>query len=398
MSVMLNAATRAAGNLNRRVVVVGGGPVGMATAIELAQRGVPSVVLEARDAVAKRDPVFLVAPPFIDRLAALDPSGSLTKLLTPLREMRGHHRITGDVTQRIFEDPITPDPTRSRGDMEGLVSALFGDTDTRTRATIGIDTLENGLRDVAHTQYADMIEFRPHSSVVDVRQGDGWAEAVLAPNGESGARDAVRGAMLVDASGRNLIKSPQTVYPEEAHFIGMRHAAREGVERERLLRTKDQPPGIAHEVISIALPSADRTMVWAQVDRPPSEYATDEARRIIQERANTLGVHDEMPPDARVFPVTVKLMTNDQPAVGRIHGVGDTNRWPYFMTSTGAASGIVHDAPKAVDAILSVLEGRATADRAAAAYSDAVRAANDLLISHVRPKLRGDIGLPPQAE
>lgn len=381
-----------AGTVPDRVVIVGAGPAGMATAIELAQHGVKSVVLEKRGMQATREPLFNVVPPFADRLAALDPEGSLTRLLTPTERMDSRDATTGRTASRTFDGPLAPDPTRSRGDMGALLRAAgppgAADADQRRWSMVGIDDLDNALRELARTKHADMIELRTDSGVEAIRQGDGWAEAVLAPDADGAARDAVRGAMLVDASGKDLLGSARTTYPERAFWLGARFAPpADG--HHAMLRVRDRSGDAP--VSTLALPSADRTIVWTQVHDDPTKLDPDAARRLIQERAAVVGVSDQLAADARTMPVTVQLWTSDEPARGRVLKVGDSVRAPYFMTSTGAATALVHDVPRAVDTIVAVRSG-ALVDQASAAYADAVRGANELLLDLVRPRLRSDIG------
>lgn len=377
-----------------RVVIVGAGPAGMATAIELAQRGVPSVVLEKRGMEATRQPLFAVVPPFADRLAALDPEGSLTRLLSPIERMASSDAITGSTSERRFEGPLAPDASRSRGDMSALLRAAGSpaarDADSRRWSFAGIDDVENGLRQLARTRHADMIDLRVDSPVSEIRQGDGWAEAVLAPTADGAARDAVRGSLLVDASGRDLLGSPRTTYPERAHWVGGRFpspAAGTPLETTRVREGTRTTP-----TASIALPAEDRTIVWTQVPEDASKLPPDQARALVQERAAKVGVTDPLPADAAAMPVTVQLWTSDEPARGRVLKVGDSVRAPYFMTSTGAAAALVHDAPKAVDTILAIRDGAPVA-QATAAYADAVRGANEQLLELTRPRLLADLGI-----
>lgn len=378
-----------------RVVVVGAGPAGMATAIELAQRGVPSVVLEKRGLEATRQPVFNVVPAFADRLDALDPDGSLTKLLTPTARMDGYDVASGTGRSRTFEGPLAPDGSRSRGEIAALLRGAgpsdAPDADRRRWSMVGIDDLENGLRRLATTRYADLIDLRADAGVESVRQGDGWVEAVLAAAGDGGPSEAVRGAFLVDASGRDLLRGPRTTWPEQGHWLGVRLPAESG-DSHATRKVRDRRAVPQHS--TIALPTRDRTIVWTQVDRPASEIPADEARALLRERARTVGVLEGIPADAAPMPVTVQLWTSDEPARGRVLKVGDSVRAPYFMTSTGAATALVHDVPRAVDAILAARAGTPV-DAAVGAYADAVRGANAALVAQVRPQLLADLGIDP---
>lgn len=382
-----------------RVVVVGAGPAGMATAIELAQQGVPSVVLEKRGAVATRENLFNVAPPLGDRLAALDPDGSLTRLLVPTERMVSEDATTGHVGERRFDGQLTPDATRSRGDMESLVRAVGSPAaegaDTRRWGKVGIGDLENALRELATSRYGDLVELRSDAGVVDVRQGDGWAEAVLAPtDGSAGAGDAVRGAFLVDASGADLLGGPRRVLPEQSHWLGGRFAPPgDGATATRRVRaaTEDGPDPL----VTIKLPTSDRTMVWAQVPEDARGMSDVDRAALLERRAAATGVVGGLAEPRRTAPVSVQLWTSEEPARGRVLKVGDSVRAPYFPTSTGAAAALVHDAPRAVDAIVAARAG-APVEQAVAGYADAVRGANERLLGPSRTAMLADLGLTPE--
>ncbi len=261
--------------------------------------------------------------------------------------------------------------------------------DRRRWSMVGIGDVENGLRELARTKHADLVELRTDSGVESIRQGDGWVEAVLAPGADGAARDAVRGAMLVDASGRDLLGSARTTYPERAFWLGARFAPPEDG-RHATRKVRDRMVDRQHS--TIALPSSDRTLVWTQVHEDPAKIDPDLARGLVQARARTVGVLDELPEDASAMPVTVQLWTSDEPATGRVLKVGDSVRAPYFMTSTGAATALVHDVPKAVDAIMAARSGMPI-EQATTAFADAIRGANERLVAQVRPRLLADLGL-----
>ncbi|MCW2959691.1 MAG: binding domain [Thermoleophilia bacterium] len=394
-------------NASSRVVIVGAGPAGMATALELAQKGVASTVLEKRGEVAQRAPLFAVIPPFADRLAALDADGALTKHLVPMAKMETDDLTTGRHGERTFDTPLAPDATRSRGDMAALLSAAGSPgkpgADTRRWSTVGIGDLENAMRGLAKAKYSDLIDLRYDTPVTSVRQGEGWAEALLAPAagaapGAGGAADAVRGAMLIDASGRNLLGSTRTVYPEQSHWAGAKFGPPpDGYTGTQRVSAADTPTGLVESAgdpqhLTLRLPSDDRRIVWTQVDTPAVGDDAAAARELVAARAKLVGIDEPLPDDAAVMPVTVQLSTTDNPADRRILAVGDSVRSPYFMTSTGAAAALVHDTPRAVDAVTAVLGG---ADPAAvsADYAAAVRQANEGLLALTRPRVLGDLGI-----
>ena len=379
-----------------RVVVVGAGPAGMATAIELAHQGVPSVVLEKRGPVGTRENLFAVMPPFQDRLASLDPSGTLGSLVEPTPKFQ-LVSPDGQVTNREYVPPQpTPDPTRSRGDMSAMVAALNpqpGASDTRAWGKIGIGDLENGLRELARTRFSDLIELRTDADVTDVRTVGDVAEAVVA--GPDGSSDAVRGAFLVDATGRDLAGGARRTWPEQAHFIGGRFTEPSDGDTtlRRTIAPATEPDGIP--LSTIQLPSSDRTIVWAQVPEAPRDIPEAERRALVESRAEGVGVTGGLAEGRGTIPVSVQLSTSDEPVVGRVLKVGDSLRAPYFPTSTGAATAIIHDAPRAADAITSALRGAAPVEDALAGYAASALAANEQLLEASRPALLRDVGVDP---
>lgn len=378
-----------------RVVVVGAGPAGMATAIELAQQGIRSVVLEKRDGPATRENLFAVSGPYADRLAALDPDGSLLRLLVPSSGSITENLVTGERSVRTAAGGLQPDATRSRGDMSALLRANGAagsqEPDRRPWSKVPIGDLEEGLRNLARTRHSDMIELRQGVDVAALRQTDDFAEAVLA--GASGASDAVRGAMLVDASGRDLLGGARTVYPEQTHWIGGRFAPPTDQQTTNVRRTSITEDG-TDPLVTIKLPSADRTLVWAQVPTSSAAMTPEQRTAILERRARDVGVEGGLAVAGRTAPVSIQLWTSNEPAKGRILKVGDSVRAPYFPTSTGAAAALIHDAPRAVDAIKAVLDGTPV-EQASQAYADSVIGANQALLGLSRKAMLGDLGIDP---
>ena len=327
----------------------------------------------------------------------LPATGSLTKLLVPTEKMVSRDETTDHVGERRFDGPIELDASRSRGSMDALTRAAGSpaapDADRRRWSKVGIGDLENALRELARGTHADLIELRSNAGVAEIRQGDGFAEAVLTAAGGNGPGDAIRGAALVDASGGDLLGGSRTVYPEQAHWIGGRFAAPADGDtatlRRRAVVGEDAEPSV-----TIKLPSDDRTLVWAQVPEDARGMSDSERAALLEQRAASVGVEGPLVDRSRTAPVSVQLWTSDEPARGRVFKVGDSVRAPYFPTSTGAAAALVHDAPRAVDAIQAILDG-APVEQAAAAYADAVRGANERLLSVSRNALLADLGRTP---
>lgn len=374
----------------------------MATAIELAQNGIRSTVLEARGEVAGRQTLFNVVPAFADRLAALAPDGSLTGTLVPTSSISAKDLASGRTTTREFTEGLSFDAARGRGDIGAILRAVGNSSaaqaDTRRWSKVGIGDLENAMREYAGRVHGGMIDVRYGAKVTGITQDAQGVDALV-----EGSDQAVRGAMLVDASGRNLLGASRTVYPEQVHWLGgiYPHARAlqlpdEGLPVQRVYspgRTAG-PDGIAG---TMALHHADRTIVWTEAPGPGAEMDPAAARALIADRAAKVGVTQELPKGASPIPVSTQLWTSTEPARGRVLAVGDSVRAPYFMTSTGAATALVHDTPRAVDAARAVMAGTSSVDAAAGAYADAVRGANEQLVSFVRPALLRDVGIGPRA-
>lgn len=401
----LGASAHAAAS--QRVVIVGAGPSGLATAIELAQNGVRSTVLEARGEVANRETLFNVVPAFADRLQALDPSGGLTRLLSPTNVIDGRvYRRPEDLLAvrdatvlKEFTGPLAPDPSRSRGDMGAVTAALAADqsADTRMWSKVGIGDLDNALRTYVRDtpELRELIDIRYDTPVASLRQGDGWAEAVL-KDGAAGTSEAVRGAMLVDASGKNLLGSPFEIYPEQSFWIGSRSGptadARAGA---ALPISRAYLPGATRgdRTVVVALPSGDRTVTWTETTRDGLALSDAAALQLVAERARLAGISEPLVDGAQPWRLSVQLANTTQAADGRVLAMGNSVRSPYFMTSTGAASAFVHDAPQAVDAILAVLRGGADPAGVSAQYNAAVLDANAELFAPVRKMFLQDLGV-----
>ncbi|MBC7645462.1 MAG: NAD(P)-binding protein, partial [Thermoleophilia bacterium] len=182
-----NAATITAAPYGRpprskTVVIAGAGPTGMTTAIELAQRGIASTVLESRGRVGTRDGLFNVIPAFIDELARMDPSGGLVSQLSRSTRSTRSNRISGTEVDQVFGRlTVGPDPAIGRGDIDAVLESARPGTAPGSRAwgKIGIGDLENGLRSFAEQRYPDLIDVRYNTAVEGVRSLDEYAEAFI---------------------------------------------------------------------------------------------------------------------------------------------------------------------------------------------------------------------------
>jgi 2-polyprenyl-6-methoxyphenol hydroxylase-like FAD-dependent oxidoreductase len=395
----------------QRVVIVGAGPSGMGMAIELAQRGIRSVVLEARGPVGSREPLFNVIPAFADRIASADPSGGLARRLVPTSHIDTRNyataadamsgRIPTAQIRRQFSGVVQADATRSHGDMAAVTAALLDPrhrhADTRTWSKIGIGDLDTAMREHVRATPAlrEMIDLRFDAPVDRIRQGNGWAEAVLG-TAPQGAADSVRGAMLIDASGRNLLGSPFSIHPEKTSWLGARFEPGAGAAATQAMPIhRAYTPGLTHadRTVTVALPTHDRTVVWAEVSGEQVGSSVDEQLALIRGRARLTGVKEPLVAGAKPWPVDVQLAYTTRAADGRMLAIGNSVRSPYFMTSTGAASALVHDVPHAADAVEAVLFHGADPSQVSAGYDSAVRGANDVLHKPVGRMLAQDAGI-----
>lgn len=116
----------------------------------------------------------------------------------------------------------------------------------------------------------------------------------------------------------------------------------------------------------------------------------------VEKRAAAMGVAGGLVDGAVPMAVKMQLTESLEAARGRVYAVGDSLRAPYFPTSTGAATAIVHDAPRAADAIEMAWTGSSSVPDAAAFYNESVRVANQGVIAKSRVQLGRDVGVAPE--
>jgi hypothetical protein len=362
----------------------------MTVAIELAQRGIPSTVLEARDRIASRDGLFNVVPAFEDELQRLDPSGGLVAHLSRSTHSIRDNHVTGTRIDQAF-GALTADVATANADMAAMLESARPGTEQGTRAWAkrGIGDLENDLRAYAAARYPGLIDLRFDTALDGVRTLANGVDAYT--RGADGTRAVLRGAFLVNAKG-SPIKAPTDITAPGAPFvdqpdrikvgrptdwIGVRYPAQADT---RILRARDRDEaGVPRTTLVLEAP--DRAWVWAQVGPGQLTAPPAEQLALVEQRADALGLPNCDPgPTARPVPIEVQLAVTPHPVTGRILNVGDANRTPYFSRGTGAASGVVHDAPRAADAIARAL-ATGDADTPLRAYARDVLAANTQLMA-----------------
>jgi hypothetical protein len=98
--------------------------------------------------------------------------------------------------------------------------------------------------------------------------------------------------------------------------------------------------------------------------------------------------------EQRMMPVRMQIGEAERVINGRIIGAGDTNRSPYFPTSTGAAMGISVDAPLAVEALANIIRNGHDPATTLAGYQDAILGANTKLTAVASLQMSKDLSVP----
>lgn len=177
--------------LNRRIAIVGAGPVGLVLALKLATLGMPSLVLEAEDDISEALRASTFHPPSLDMLDSLGLAAPLIAqgLITPTWQIRRHE----DGARAVFDLGVlkndTAHPYRLQAEQWKLsriiLAKLAADHAGMVEIRFGakVDTVVHGADHVALS-------------------GEGF-ETFEAPYviGCDGARSVVRRAMGLDFPG-----------------------------------------------------------------------------------------------------------------------------------------------------------------------------------------------------
>lgn len=182
----------AGGRHRHKVVIVGGGPVGLTLALDLAQRGMASVILQASDSLSEGSRALCWSQ---RSLEILDRLGAAARLAE-----RGFTWNRGRVffgADEVFAFDLQPDPGAKFPAFVNLQQYLA----------------EEFLLDAAH-KHDDLIEIRWRNEVVDVKQHDDHVRAeVDTPDGRysiearylvgcDGAKSTVRRSLGISWDGR----------------------------------------------------------------------------------------------------------------------------------------------------------------------------------------------------
>jgi hypothetical protein len=117
--------------------------------------------------------------------------------------------------------------------------------------------------------------------------------------------------------------------------------------------------------------------------------------QLLLRRARAAGVQMQLAEGQQPNAFTTQLSTSTEPARGRILKVGDSNRAPYFPTSTGAAAALVLDAPLAADAIAAGISNPQAASSLVTGYAAVVVSGSEQLLAASRRAMLGDLGVDP---
>jgi 2-polyprenyl-6-methoxyphenol hydroxylase-like FAD-dependent oxidoreductase len=383
------------------VLIAGAGPAGMATAIELAKRNIPTVVYEARAERATRGNILNILPPAIDGLARLDPSGTLIGKLTSTTKLHiDHERLNQNYDAHFSTRSFAPDTKGLAETPQELRAAVrridFGGADTRRYSSIPIETLENSLRDFAAQKYGNMITLVPDTAVVDYTNHNGFVEAKIASKVDGGEQ-VVRGAALVNAAGRALDPGEWTYDDAVAsQWIGARFPVQRTPKGKlnatltRGFRFDGPKDEFARPVV--ALRTGDRSLIWSRV-LPTDSFRGNAAaeRKFMAKQASLYGLEGTQIAGEPMLHVDMNIGVANSLVNGRVVKVGDAVRSTYFPASSGAMMGISHDAPVAADAIERMLKTGEHPSRALGRYAKSANAVTNAVFSEINSKLHDDL-------
>ena len=176
----------------RQVLIVGAGPVGLATALGLAQHGVPVTVIEHEPALTTDLRAGSFHPPTLEALAALGVTEPFLKIGIQVPRWQIRDRHTGVVAEfdlGLIAD-VTPYPYRFHCEQFKLTPLLLERLHTYPHATVRFSTTFQSLRQTNE------------GVVASVMTPDGAAELEAAYLvGTDGGRSTVRKAIAVDFPG-----------------------------------------------------------------------------------------------------------------------------------------------------------------------------------------------------
>ncbi|KAL2836448.1 FAD/NAD(P)-binding domain-containing protein [Aspergillus pseudoustus] len=176
-----------------KLIVVGGGPVGLTAAHALHHASIEFVVLERRDAVIIDEGASLVLGP--QSLRIMHQFGLLDRLLEIGGEVRRNKAITHD--GKVFRDTFSPQGIRKN---HGTAPVTFH------RAEL-IQVLYDGLPPAAKERYftgKDVVNITSNDDGVEVACADGSVYSGAAVLGVDGVHSRTRRLMRKDALGANL--------------------------------------------------------------------------------------------------------------------------------------------------------------------------------------------------
>jgi 3-(3-hydroxy-phenyl)propionate hydroxylase len=325
---------------NSRVIIVGGGPTGMAAALFLIARGVPVVVLE-RGAAPHSDPrAATYHPPTLEMLAASGVTDDLHANGIIARTWQWRDRAAGLIAQFDLETlrDVTPYPYRLQCEQHKLVAMM--------------------QRRVAA---ASLAEIRLDCEVLDVAQDE---LGVTLHVREAGHESTLRGAWLVGADGgRSVVRKSQGI-----EFAGFTWPER------FLVVTTDfdfEPLGFAYSsytmdpvewTATFKIPGEDGRGLWRCVF--PTDPAAPESELLDFElAANRLAAFAPASRGARIVHTNlyaVHQRVAQRYRVGRVLLAGDASHVNNPLGGMGLNFGL-HDAHNLAEKLAEVWHGRADA-------------------------------------
>jgi 2-polyprenyl-6-methoxyphenol hydroxylase-like FAD-dependent oxidoreductase len=316
------------------VAVVGGGPVGLLTALLLARAGIHVTLLEAQADILRSPRAIVYHSATVEALARLG-------LLDDAREQG---MLKQDYQFRLADGTVL-----ARMDM----SVIAGDTDYPYNLHLGQDRLADiVLRHLLRTGHAQV---RWRHTVTAITQHDDRAEvAVDTPDGPrtlrtrwlvgaDGARSGVRDALGLECKG--------ITWPERFVAVNLHH----DFERHGYARANFVLDPVDWSII----PILDKHSGWrVTYGEDPSLSEAQVAERAPERLARLLPGSDGHVPIDRIAPYRVHQRVVDRMRVGRVLLAGDAAHITNPCGGLGLTSGLL-DAVHLGDALAAVLHGRA---------------------------------------
>jgi 3-(3-hydroxy-phenyl)propionate hydroxylase len=325
-------------SMDRRIAIIGAGPVGLVLALRLATLGVPSLVLEAEAAISEDLRASTFHPPTLDMLGELGLADSLIAqgLVTPTWQIRRHE----DGARAVFD-----------------LSVLKDDTAHPYRLQAEQWKLSRLLLAKLRAEHGSTVEIRFGCPVESVTQdADGVTISGLGPDpmrvpyaiGCDGSRSVVRRAMGLDFPGDTY---PETTILATTEFDFAQ--VFEGLSNVNYIWT--QHPAFSGTFSLLRVPGKWRASLYPA----PGETVEDALRPEAIER-KLQAIHPKGTPydvpDLRPYRIHQRIVETYR--IGRLALAGDAAHLNSPSGGMGMNGGI-HDAMELAATLTSIWRGEA---------------------------------------